>query len=354
MNYAIILAGGIGSRFWPLSRRAEPKQFLNLCSDKPMIEETIQRLNGLIRKENVYIATNRLYSRKVRKCVKSLGIPCKNILFEPQAKNTFAPVAVLCERINRADPEAVIALLPCDHLIKNSARFLSALKKALKVARQGYIVTLGVVPKRPETGYGYIKIGSMVPACLAGRRGWSMVYGVQKFIEKPDLPSAKKLIQDKRYYWNSGIFIFRADTMLEEIKKFMPSAWRLITRMKKASPIKLWHKLPSVSVDYAIMEKSRKLALLPADYGWLDLGSWQAVEEVSRKDKEGNVLKGNCIALDTSNSFIWSDKRLVAALGLDNIIVVDTKDALLVCSKDKAQEVKKVVRLLKGRKGRRH
>lgn len=344
MTYAIILAGGKGTRFWPLSRTIEPKQFLNLCSNRPMIEETMHRINGLIKKENIYITTNKMHNQKIKGCQKALNIPKENILFEPESKNTLAPISILASRINKSDSGAVIVVLPCDHFIKYTDKFLKSIRLGISIAKEGYIVTLGVLPHRPETGYGYIKIKSKIPTWPAGRKNKkSKIYKVDRFIEKPKISLVKRFIKDKRYYWNSGIFIFRPDTMLEEIKRFKPDIYRTIIRIKNKSDLKqLWHRLPCVSIDYGIMEKTKKAVLLPLECGWVDIGSWQSVDEVLEKDRDGNVFKGNCIDIGSKNSLIWSDHQLVATLGLNNVIVVSTKDALLVCAKDKAQDVKKL------------
>jgi len=349
MNYTVILAGGSGTRFWPLSRHDEPKQFLNICSDKPMIELAINRIRRLIPKNNIYIATNKIYHKKIEGCLKGLDIRRQNIFFEPQARNTFAPIGTLSNILYKQDKDAVILVLPCDHFIKNEKRFTKILNKSINLAKKGHIVTIGIAPDRPETGYGYIKISSKLPACPRGRKTKnSNIYKVDRFIEKPNLQKAKKMIKDKRFYWNGGIFIFRADTMLKEIKKFLPSDYRIIAQMKnKLALNKLWPRLTSISIDYAIMEKTKRLALITADFGWMDLGSWQAIEYFAKKDRSGNIFMGNCIDIGSSNTLAWSDKRLLATLGLNNIIIVDTKDAILVCSKDRTQEVKKIVQILK-------
>lgn len=338
MNYAIILAGGKGERFWPLSRETEPKQFLNVCSIRPLIEETIYRISPLIKKDNIYIATGKIHNKKIKGCLRKINIPSGNILFEPNGKNTFAPIAVLSSDINDLDPEAVIAVFPSDHFIKDNDKFCRLLSKGIKIARNGYIVSLGIPPKSPETGYGYMKAKSKI-------KGF---YSIEKFIEKPDLARAKSFIRDKRYYWNGGIFIFKPQVILGEIKKFMPYVYKILMQMKnKEGFSRLWHKLPSISIDYAIMEKTGKMALLPADCGWTDLGSWEAVGEIAKKDKYGNVFRGKHIDIGSKNTLVWSDKRLIATLGLDNAIIVDTQDALLVCRKDMSQDVKKIVQLLK-------
>ncbi|MDD5155736.1 MAG: mannose-1-phosphate guanylyltransferase [Candidatus Omnitrophica bacterium] len=346
MNYAVVLAGGAGSRFWPVSRESIPKQFLAIYSDRTLIEETIQRISPLIKKKNIYIATNRIHSRKIKDCLKAFDIPRGNFFFEPAGRNTLAPIAFFSAKIKGIHPQAVIAVMPSDHFIKNNRKYLRSLSRAIHLAQKGFIVTIGIRPSRPETGYGYIKakIGTGAKA-----RGF---FKVDKFIEKPTLAKAKKLVSDKNYFWNSGTFIFRADVMLEEIRKFSPVVYKAIMKMHSPKDInRLWRRLPSVSIDYAVMEKTGKAVLLPCDYGWLDLGHWKAMEELLRKDKEGNIfIGGKCIDVGSRSSLVWSDNRLVATIGLNNMIVVDTEDALLVCSKDKAQDVKKVVQLLKAKK----
>lgn len=343
MNYAIILAGGIGSRFWPLSRQLEPKQFLKVCSCRSMLEESLARISPLINKKHIYIATNNIHNQRIKDCIKRFGVPLANIFLEPESKNTLAPIAVLSKKINENDSDAVIAVLPSDQFVRAKSRFLNSINKGISIGRRGYIVTLGIPPKRPETGYGYIKVSTK------GRmRGSLSYYRIDKFIEKPDLTKAKRYIKDRRYYWNAGIFIFRPDIMLEEIKRFTPDVYKIVMNIDTKKDLnRLWPKLPSISIDYAVMEKTKKTVLIAADYGWMDLGSWQAMEEIMKKDKDGNIFRGSCIDIGSRNSLIWSDSRLVATLGLNNIIVVDTKDALLVCAKDKAQDVKKIVRILK-------
>ncbi len=345
MNYVIILAGGTGSRFWPLSRSLEPKQFLRLCSAKPMIEETIVRISGIIDKNNIFIATNEAHNKKTRSCIRKLGIPQRNIFLEPSGKNTLPPIAILSEKIRRIDPSAVITVLPSDHLVRKHAVFAGLLKQAIDIAKEGFIVTLGIPPARPETGYGYIKAGEK----SRGKRG-KIYFKVEKYIEKPDIHTAKRLIKDRRYYWNSGIFVFTPQVMLEEIRKCKPAAYRTMIAISDGKEVKNnWQRLPSVSIDYAVMEKTRRSALLPAEYGWMDMGSWEAIAQVSKKDGSGNIIMGNCVSLDSKNTLVWSDNRLTAVLGLNDLIIVNTKDAVLVCAKDRAQDVKKLVQLLKAR-----
>ena len=345
MTYAIILAGGEGSRFWPLSKADSPKQFLNICSDKPLLFQTVKRITKVLPKKNIYIATNKIYRKKTIDCLGKSEFPLGNILLEPVSRNTLAPIGVLSRLICNKDKEAVIMVLPSDHCINNEPGLLKALNKAVNAAKKGHIVTLGVVPDKPETGFGYIKVKSVVSSQYSGVRE------VEKFIEKPDLQKAKIFIKDKRYYWNAGIFIFKAAVLLDEIKRLAPKAHKIIVKLNcMKDAYNLWGKLPAISIDYAIMEKAKKLALIPAKFDWVDLGSWQAMELFFKKNKFGNILKGNCLDIDSVNSLVWSEGRLTATLGLRDLIVVNTKNALLVCAKDKAQDVKKIVRELKQRK----
>jgi len=345
MDYVIILAGGIGSRFWPLSSEVEPKQFLNICSSKPMLNESLNRIRNLVPKGNIFIATSKTQKAKIASCLKSLGLPINNIFFEPQGKNTLAPIAALAQRLISKDPEANIVVLPCDHFVKDNRKFLRVLSKGLGIARLGRIVTLGFTPVRPETGYGYIKIK---PKLRVKDQGF---YEISKFVEKPELKKAKEFLKSKDYFWNGGIFIFRADVMLEEIEKLKPKAYKIIMAMADEHSFnRLWQDLPAISIDYAVMEKTKKIVLVKADYGWLDLGNWQAVEGILKKDKRGNIFKGNCLDLGSRNTLVWSEDKTVATIGLKNTVVVVTKDAVLVCPKDKTQDVKKIVRLLKKKK----
>lgn len=346
MNYAIILAGGVGSRFWPLSSSSEPKQFLSLYSGKSMIEETIARIGGLFKKENIYIATNEIYSRKISRVTKAFGLPGKNVLFEPQGRNTFAPIGILSDKINSIDPDAIITVLPCDHIISKRRVFLKLLKEAQGYAGRGEIVTFGIPPQTPETGYGYIRITDSKKAASHKKiKG----YRADRFIEKPSLETAKKLIKDRKHYWNGGIFIFKSSVMMEEIRHFLPRAYKIIKRINPGNLKKLWHQLPALSIDYAVMEKTRKMVVLAADCGWKDLGSLQTMSEILKKDRNGNIFIGNCVDIGSRNTFVWSENRVVGTLGLKNMIVIETKDACLICPRPKAQEVKKLVQLLERR-----
>jgi mannose-1-phosphate guanylyltransferase/mannose-6-phosphate isomerase len=352
-SYAIILCGGSGTRFWPLSRLRLPKQFLNICSDDPLVADTIGRILPIVKRQNIYIATGKIHGPAIKGCLRRFGIPAQNFLLEPEGKNTLSPIAVLTDRIYSRDTEAVIAVLPSDHFIRAVGIFRKLLKRGMAIAGNGFIVTLGIVPHRPETGYGYIKAAARRQPCLSGRQApaGNRYYKVAEFIEKPSLARAKSFIKSKRYYWNSGAFIFRADTVRGEIKRFAPGVFRIITAMRKRKRFdSLWRRLPFISFDCAVMEKTDKAVVCPADYGWTDVGSWEALAEVIKPDGNANIFKGQCLDLGSRSTLVWSGKRLVATVGLSNIIIVDTPDAVLVCSRDKAQDVRKVVELLKQKK----
>jgi mannose-1-phosphate guanylyltransferase/mannose-6-phosphate isomerase len=336
MKHAIILAGGVGTRFWPLSSDLEPKQFLSIGTQKPMLEETILKLSSVLAQSDMYIATGARHKAKVLASIKAFKLPLDNILFEPQGRNTLAPIAVLTKYIYTRDKDAVILVLPCDHFVRNKKLFVKTLRTGYAQANNGSIITLGIKPTRPETGYGYIKV----------RKNNPQISDVDCFIEKPDLKHARQYVKNSRYFWNGGVFLFRADVMLGEIKRLQPSFFASLNALTTLKNIAaLWPSIPATSIDYAIMEKTDKLKVIPADYGWLDVGSWSAIEEIEKKDASGNIFKGLNVDLDSKNSLVWTQGQPVATLGLENIIVVTTKNAVLVCAKNRAQDVKKIAGL---------
>ena len=338
--YAVILAGGSGTRFWPLSRKANPKQFLNMTGERSLLQETLARISPRVRGSNVLIVTNKDHRKKILQQVKSFKIPLKNILLEPQGKNTAPAIAWAAAHIYRQSKNAVMMVLPSDHLILNPKAFLKYLDEAVRLAGQNYLVTLGIVPTRPETGYGYLKIK------LFKRLG-KTVWKVEKFTEKPSLETAEKFIQAKTYLWNSGMFVWKCSVIQGAFQKYLPPVSKAFVRYR-GSVGRFWPTLPNISIDYGILEKANNVVTVPAkDMGWSDLGSWESLAEVRKKDQQGNTSRGPVIQLNCNNSLIFADKRLVAAIGLENLIIVDTPDALLVCRKDQSQHVRHVVETLK-------
>ncbi|MDD5512420.1 MAG: sugar phosphate nucleotidyltransferase [Candidatus Omnitrophica bacterium] len=345
MTYCIILAGGVGSRFWPLSRYNKPKQFLKFSFGKSLIAQTLARVAPLAKKENIYIATNKDYARELKSCLKAKDISGVKFFYEAQGRNTFPSIAVLTKRIYDSDKDALILVCPSDHCIEQENKFLKGIRRGLRAAESGWIVTLGVVPLGAETGYGYIQTGVR----LKGAQ--EELFKVRKFIEKPSLEKARKFIKHGGYYWNAGIFIFRARVLLEEIRKVSLPDYRLLEGITGEPSLKrAWTRLSATSIDYAVMEKTDKIALIPAEFPWSDLGSWKSLEPFMKKDIKGNIMRKNSLDLDSRNIVSWSGKRLLVTLGLNDLIIVDTDDALLVCSKDRAQDVKKIVELLKQQK----
>lgn len=344
MNHLILLAGGVGSRFWPLSRQSDPKQFLAINSKRPLLEDALLRIGDTVPPERTYIATALRHASRARRCARPFAVPQANFLFEPSVKSTLAPIALLSERIYARDPQAVIAVVPCDHFVRDEKKFRGALRKGFIAARTGTIVTFGFPVRRPETGYGYIQ---------ALGRASGGVLAVRRFLEKPTLSRARRFMRDRHYFWNGGIFIFPASLMAAEVKRLMPRVSALIGRMTDAGSLKRhWHRMPAISIDYAVMEKTRRIALIPASYGWIDVGSWQAVYELMPKDARGNVRAGKSLDIGSRDSLVWSTGRLIATVGLRGLIIVDSPDALLVCAKERHQDVKKVVEELKKKKYR--
>ena len=336
--YSIILCGGSGSRLWPLSRELYPKQLLNLNMEQSLLQATFQRLACFTPSENIISITNAKHVSNVRYQLQDM---CKNpiVLAEPVAKNTAPAIAVASKYIstisNEEDP--VILVAPSDPLIKNLSAFKNSILKGEKLAKQGYIVTFGVEPTSPETGYGYVNIED--EKLLDG-------YKVKQFVEKPDVETAKKYIEAGTYYWNSGIFMFKVSTFMEELKKANTEIYNILDEFdfnnSSDIPYVTFNKMPSISVDYAVMEKSNKIALVKLESDWNDLGSWEAIYQVSQKDKNGNVFIGNVIDKNSKNTLAYSSSKLVATVGLENAVIVETEDAILACRTDNTQDTHKV------------
>ncbi|MBS3909162.1 MAG: mannose-1-phosphate guanylyltransferase/mannose-6-phosphate isomerase [Actinobacteria bacterium] len=353
--YGVILAGGAGTRFWPLSREMSPKQLLRVFGAESLIWQTIKRLLPLIPQEQVYVVANNKLVEEIRTHLITEKEPFKNVgyLVEPHARNTAPAIGLAAVHLLNINPDAVMAVLPSDHLLGNPDEFLSVLTSAEELASAGYLVTLGLKPSRPETGFGYIKLG----ARLQGHGETYPSYAVERFVEKPDRETAELYVRAGDYFWNSGMFVFKASTVLDEIERLMPELYSLLMRFKELSlnewnsekTKELFCEAESTSIDYGVMEKSDKVAVVPVELDWVDVGSLTAIGDFLKKDERGNAIAGNVIDIDSEDSIVFGENRLVATLGLKDTVVIDTHDATLVCSKDRAQDVRKVVDVLKAR-----
>lgn len=342
---AVIMAGGRGERFWPKSRNSCPKQFLSLTSDgETMIQKTVKRLRPLVDAEDVFIVTNAAYTDLVKDQLPD--IPAENILAEPCARNTAPCIAFAAAVIGRKYDDAIMLVLPSDHLIGYEDIYISTLKKAVAVAEQGKnLVTIGITPTYPETGYGYINFGTE-----SGN-----AYMVERFVEKPDLATAKKYLASGKYLWNSGMFVWKISSIMANIKEFMPTVYDGAMKIGESfgtpdyteTLVKEFTAFPSESVDFGIMEKASDIYTLPGSFGWDDVGSWLAVERINETDENKNFISGDVIAVDAERTTVCGGKRLIAAIGTEDLIIVDTDDVLLVCSKNNTQDVKKVIAQLK-------
>ena len=344
MNYAVILAGGVGSRFWPFSRELEPKQFMKVIGEDSLLQATIQRLKGVVEPGHIYIVTNNIYFYEVKAQVAEFGIPDQNIILEPQGKNT-APAIGLCARlISRIDKDALLLILPSDHYIKKAGNFKNTLKKAVACAKRDLLVTIGIKPAAASTGYGYIKVSTKAKVAKSVE-----YFAVEKFLEKPGLNKARKYFKDKHFYWNSGIFIWKAQIFLDEVRKYLPKLYVNLKLINSVNDIpRIWPRIDAISVDYGIMEHSKRIALIPADFYWTDLGSWEALAEIFPKDKKGNIANSNTLILDSRGVCVFArGNRLVSTIGIKDTVIADTPDALLVCDRNKTQDVKRLVEKLK-------
>jgi mannose-1-phosphate guanylyltransferase len=367
--FPVVMAGGSGTRFWPLSRVRRPKQFLTLLGDVPLLAATVARLPPLAKLDSTYVVCGPVHARAVKSVLPRL--PPENVIVEPCARNTAPCVGLAALHVARRDPGGVMAMLPADHHIARPSAFREAIAAAAAAAEQGAIATIGIRPTRPETGYGYLRIGPRLPASRSGpgKRPASGAGGgaarlrahrVDRFVEKPDAATAARYLAERRYLWNSGIFVFRADVILAEIRGAMPLLGEKLDAIgaslgtPRAARVlkKVFPECPSISIDYGVMEKSDRIAVVAADFGWSDVGSFAALSEVRARDGRGNVSDGEALILDGRNNVVLAHPgRPLAVVGLDDIIAVDAGDAVLVCHRDRAQDVRKAVDELK-RRGR--
>lgn len=338
--YGVILAGGSGSRLWPLSRELYPKQLLRLNSKNSLLEKTFLRLLDLIDEKNIISITNAKHSSDVRVQLSNLA---QNpvVLAEPVAKNTAPAIAAAVKYILDNGKDDVILVVPSDHLIEDVKAFSNTVKEGEKLAQEGYIVTFGIKPDSPQTGFGYIKTKDPL----------EFGFKVDEFVEKPDVKTAKKYVDAGNYYWNSGIFMFKASVFADALKEYAKDIYENYEQFdftQDASiPYVIFNKMPSISVDYAVMEHAKNIALIPLKSDWNDLGSWDAIYETNKKDENGNVKFGNIMDVNCKNSLLYGSDRLVAGVGLEDVVIIETSDAVLACKKDATQDVKKVFDKLK-------
>jgi mannose-1-phosphate guanylyltransferase / mannose-6-phosphate isomerase len=346
---AVILAGGSGSRLWPLSRQQLPKQFLRLNGHCSLLQSTIERLQPLIAPANVLIVTSEDHAKG--EAYQEL-LPYAALL-EPVARNTAPAIAVAAAYLHRDGLDPTMVVLPADHVIKDHVAFQSALALALEAAREGALVTFGIRPTRPDTGFGYIK----------AVKGSGPVLDVERFTEKPDEQTARGFLEEGSYYWNSGMFVWKASAILREIERHLPEVHSLLEEMRAAADngqlfadlMKAnFHRMPAVSIDYGVLEKAQGVRLVPCDIGWSDVGSWDAYHEVCPQDENGNVVQGNVLAVDCHDSLLQSGKRLVAAVGVKDLCVIETADAILVAPRGQSQRVREIVDTLQSRNAREH
>lgn len=339
---ALILAGGSGTRFWPLSRKRRPKQLLALEGERSLLRETVERLRPLVEPEAVWVCTTRQLAEDVRRELPE--VPPRQILLEPEGRNTAPAIGWSVRSMPEEARREVVVVLPSDHRVGDPAAFRDTLACAARaVKREDRIMTLGVTPRWPETGYGYLE--------LEEGKNEDGVHRVRRFVEKPDLATARTYVSSGRHLWNAGIFVFRGATLLAELARLQPELHRGLEEIA-ASPDRvdeLYPRLPADSIDYAVMEKLDSIATLPLDCGWSDLGSWAALDEVLPRDVKGNTGKGDVLALESEGNLLFSDSGTIAVLGVSGLVVVRTGDSVLVIPKERSQEVKKLVQELSSR-----
>lgn len=352
--HAVIMAGGRGTRFWPRSREQKPKHLLDIVSHRTIIQETVDRIRPLVRPKNILIVTGRKHARELMKQLPE--IPPENIIIEPVGRNTAACIGLAALHIQKKTKDDIMVVLPSDHAIGDPEKYRAVLSAAAGAAKtENALVTVGIKPTGPHTGFGYLEGGDSLGA-IAGEE----ILRVKSIREKPDAAKARAFVQSGKFFWNSGMFVWKASTILKEIERFLPDLHSGLMTIRNAlgttsetkTVAKIYQGLASISIDYGVMEKAGNVLVLPAEFGWNDVGSWDALWEISAKDNKGNARTGNSPTLleDTENSLVCSPKKLVALVGMKDIIVVETRDALLICKRGRSQDVKKIVDALEAEK----
>ena len=349
--YALIMAGGVGSRLWPLSRQKSPKQVLPLMGEHSMFAMAVERLQPLLMPEDVFVVVGEEQADLLK--AENTGVPDRNYVIEPAGRGTAPAIALSAIALRRRDPEAIMAVLTADHFISDDAGFREVLKAAREVAAQNYLVTLGITPSSPSTGYGYLERGQHLI-----QANDYLAYQVRAFREKPDPATARHFVTSGQHSWNSGMFVWKVSRFLDELSHTMPEFYRQLMMIDAAlgTPAydrvlrDVWQAVQPQTVDYGVMEQARDVAVIPAEFGWNDVGSWATLLEILDSDEKGNVVRhAQHVGVDTGSTLVFGRDRLVATIGLHDMIVIDTGDAVLICPKDRAQDVKQIVDELKQR-----
>ncbi len=349
--YAVIMAGGIGSRFWPKSREKSPKQLLEIVGEGTMIQNTVKRISDLVPAKQTYVVTTRPQKTGIAKQLPQ--IPAENIIVEPIGRNTAPCIGLAALFVRRLNPAGIMVVLPADHIIQDEDEFRRVLENAVSVARNSSsLVTIGIRPTRPETGYGYIQyLDDPAQSRFAGLGAFK----VKTFAEKPNLAIAEKFVQSGDFLWNSGMFIWKAGVILDELRKSVPDLCDQLSNVEPSIGTALFEQnlehaygvIRGISIDYGVMEKADHVFVMKGDFGWSDVGSWDEVYRLTPKDKDGNVLLGKVVTNETRNSYVQSTQKLIATVGVDDIIVIETADAILVCRRGESQNVKEIVDYLR-------
>jgi mannose-1-phosphate guanylyltransferase len=342
--YAVIMSGGRGTRLWPKSRKHRPKQVLPLNNEKSLFQSATNRILPLFGYDNILVATGKDHYVSLHQ--QEPNIPKKNFIIEPEGKGTAPCIGLAAIHLMHRDPNAIMAVLTADHVIRKEKKFREALTVSRALAEKGYLITLGIKPTQPSTGYGYIKQGDLIKEIRDFK-----IYYVEQFTEKPDAKTAQEMIESQVYSWNSGMFIWRVDIIMNEFKRQMPVLYSQLMDLYKSSEYtnklkNVWPKITKETIDYGIMENAKNVLVIPVEISWSDIGSWSTFAELLTIDENKNSFIGNIISIDTSNTLALSDKRLISIIGLKNMVIVDTDDALLICPKNRTQEVKEIVRKL--------
>ena len=350
-TFAVIMAGGTGIRFWPKSRKKIPKQFLKITGDKTMIQSTLHRIESFLPHQNTIVVTNILHAKTVQDQLPS--IPSENIILEPVGRNTAPCIGLAALIVEQKDRDGVMVVLPSDHWIKDDRQFCNELKIAARIAAEKKtLIAFGIKPSYPETGYGYIQCGckkNLIP-----ESGYE-ICPIEKFREKPDIKQAKEFVKNGNFYWNSGTFVWKASAILEEIEEHLPVLHQGLMKIKKClgndnkkeEIDKIFSTFQSESIDFGVMEKTNRAEVIISQVDWSDIGSWKALENYLPADSSGNVASKKHVLIDTNNSIIEGDERMIAAIGLKDMVVIDTEDVLMICPKERCQEIKNLVEQLK-------